>query len=375
MKKFELVIPTEWDIFDDVLAVFQSKDSVVRYAWALHPVDELSSFEHYHIGCQLSSSWEIADLLKWFKEFEQIKNNSIEKIKSTFDNYCVYLLHKTKAAVAAGKSLPVKYGGTVNFDNILGKYQESQNIDELIGKILNHEYKEYQFYMDKELVHSCVVSHELNKVKEAFSASYKSSMLGADRNTDRRQLWIYGLAGSGKTELAKYAARQYGFDDMDIYITSSGKNPFDDYMGQPVVIVDDIDSETCSPKTALKLCDCFTQSSVAARYNNKYVSAELVIFTSTKSPGSWWKRVADESTDGNIYQLYRRLNLGSWFITSDYIVQIDLYDKSGNYKKQISRPLPSDIIEKIKKPIDDDVIDDIDIIFGVVPEWVQGSFV
>ena len=73
MTKFEIVVPLEWGIetFSKIRDIIQSKCK--EYAWAQHPIDELSSFEHWHIGCTLHSNFSADSLLKWFKDIPVIK--------------------------------------------------------------------------------------------------------------------------------------------------------------------------------------------------------------------------------------------------------------------------------------------------------------
>lgn len=185
-------------------------------------------------------------------------------------------------------------------------------------------------------------------MEQAFKAQQKNELTNSSsRLGQRKQAWIFGLAGSGKTELAKETCRLHGYSDRDIYITSSGQNPFDDYKGQPCVIVDDIDAETMSPKTMLKLADCFTGSAVRARYSNKVILADLVIFTSTIAPQTWWNNLSDENTDGNVYQLLRRLNLGSWHI-EDSCFYVTMYDGQGNITASAKAELPESVLDKVR---------------------------
>lgn len=348
MTKFELIIPVEWgqDMFDKLKPVFESFGH--EYAFARHPVDELSNFEHWHIGATLSSNRTPADIFAQFKDFPQIQQNSVQKIKSHWKTYLCYILHQTKDAIAQGKSAPTEYGGNSNFEQALADYKRNGDFNELINDIVNGKVREYDYYSNRELVAQVIQSGRSVKVEQAFKAQQKNALTNsASRNGERKQAWIFGLAGSGKTELAKEFCRMNNYADRDIYITSSGSNPFDDYKGQPCVIVDDIDSETMSPKTMLKLADCFTGSAVRARYVNKVILADYVIFTSTISPQTWWNSIHDEKTDGNVFQLLRRLNLGTWKIDGNCFY-VTTYDGQGKITATARAELPEAVIEKVR---------------------------
>lgn len=351
MTKFEIVVPMDWgkNVFDMVCSVMEKNGS--DWAWAEHDVDEKSSFKHWHVGATLPSNRTPEDIYKWFTGVPNIQPNSIENIKSHWKNYLCYIMHKTKKAIEEGKSAPLAFGGSADFEKALADYKTIGECDTLIDDILHGRVREYEFFSRTDLVSAILKKGWYQKVKNAFDAYTKDSLTkSSTRTEERKQCWIFGMAGSGKTEVAKWLCRSSGYKDTDIYITSSGSNPFDDYKGQPCVIVDDIDAETMSPKTMLKLADCFTGSAVKARYSNKVILADLVVFTSTISPQNWWKKLAEEKIDGNVYQLLRRLNLGSWHIEGNNI-KATFYDGQGNMIAESVLEMPSEVMEKIANPV------------------------
>ena len=348
MTQFEIIIPTEWGVekFEQLKGVFQS--FCKEYAFALHPIDEFSNFEHWHLGGTLHSSRTFDDVFAQFSNFPEILSNSIERIKSHWKTYLCYILHQTKDAIAKGKSFPVDYGGNADFEKALGDYKKIGEFENLVNDIVNGKIREYDFYGNKTLVTEVIKSGRMTKVEQAFRAQERNALVESSTRTDeRKQAWIYGLSGCGKTELAKETCRLSGYSDRDIYITSSGANPFDDYKGQPCVIVDDIDAETMSPKTMLKLADCFTGSAVRARYSNKVIQAKLVLFTSTISPRTWWNKLCDDKIDGNEYQLFRRLNLGVWHI-EDNTFRITTFDGQGHPSGSAVAELPAEVWDKVR---------------------------
>lgn len=348
MTKFEFIIPTAWgnDVFENLKTLFAS--FCREWAFARHPIDELSGFEHWHIGGLCHSNRTPADILVAFSSVPEIKSNSLEKIKSHWKTYLCYIMHRTKDAIEKGKSAPVEFGGNADFEKALSDYETIGEMESLIDRIVNGDLREYDFYGNKALVAEVIKKGGLNKVKQAFESYGKNALTeSSTRSEERKQAWIFGVAGSGKTELAKETCRNFGYRDVDIYITSSGSNPFDDYKGQPCIIVDDVDSETMTPKTMLKLADCFTGSAVKARYSNKVILADVVIFTSTVAPQTWWNRLSDEYTDGNVYQLLRRLTLGSWHIDGSSF-NVTTYDGQGNISASAVAKLPPSVWEKVK---------------------------
>lgn len=351
MTKFEIVVNMDWgkDVFDQVCTVMENNSK--EWAWAQHGIDEKSSFQHWHVGATLHSNRTPEDILKWFTGVPHIALNSIENIKSHWKTYLCYIMHKTKKAIEEGKSAPVAFGGSADIEKALSDYKTIGECDTLIDDILSGKVREYEFYGNTELVSAVLKKGWYHKVKDAFDAYTKDSLIkSSTRSEERKQCWIFGKAGSGKTEVAKWLCRSSGYTDSDIYITSSGSNPFDDYKGQPCVIVDDIDADTMTPKTMLKLADCFTGSAVKARYSNKVILADLVVFTSTIAPQNWWKKLAEEKIDGNVYQLLRRLNLGSWHIDGNTI-NATFYDGKGEVAVTSVMDMPAEVMEKITNPM------------------------
>lgn len=351
MTKFEIVVPVEWgeSVFMDICTVMEKNSS--EWAWARHIPDELCNREHWHVGATLPSNRQVVDIHKWFTGIPNVLENSIEKIDSHWKTYLCYIQHKTKKAIEQGKTPPTEFGGSADFEKALGDYKTIGECDTLIDDILHGKVREYEFYSRTDLVSAILKKGWYLKVKNAFDAYTKDSLTrSSSRTEERKQCWIFGKAGSGKTEVAKWLCRSTGYKDTDIYITSSGSNPFDDYKGQPCVIVDDIDAETMSPKTMLKLADCFTGSAVKARYSNKVILADLVVFTSTIAPQNWWQKLAQEKVDGNVFQLLRRLNLGSWHIDGNTI-SATFYDGKGNSVAETVMDMPSEVMEKITNPL------------------------
>lgn len=353
MTKFELIIPSDKrDVFEKCLDIVKGKD--VSWAYALHPVDELSSFEHFHLGVFLKSSRTLDDLVSWFKDTGYVKSNSIQKIKSHSNTYLCYIQHKTKDAIREGKSAPTEFSCSkdLDFDKAVSEYNSHIDIDHIVDLIMLGELRECDVWGNTDMAKFLIKGNHTRTVDNAFKAFYKSMQLSANRkrevndNMDRKQFWIYGEPGIGKTELAKYLCSQCGYGEKDIYVTSSGSNPFDDYMGQRCVIIDDIGAETMSPKTALKLLDLFTSSAVGARYYNKIIAAECYIVTSTVEPFQWWKNSA-VSSDGNVKQLLRRLNGGVYYLTRTSMT-VYAYDKQGSPSGSMMVEVPAEVIEKVK---------------------------
>ncbi len=125
-------------------------------------------------------------------------------------------------------------------------------------------------------------------------------------NTEEREMevwYICGKAGSGKTTLAKFMAKQFGYQ---CYISSGGKNPFDDYKGEPCVVLDDARPSDWKFNDFLKLTDNNTSSMVGCRYYNKhFYRCKLLIITNCEPLTAWYKGLQENQGEA-LGQLTRR---------------------------------------------------------------------
>lgn len=133
-------------------------------------------------------------------------------------------------------------------------------------------------------------------------------------------IYISGVSGSGKTTYAKILASKY-YDENEIFISSGGSHPFDEYYGEKCIIIDDFRDSVLAYNDLLRLLDNNTSSNVGARYHNKSLArCELIILTSVKSPLSLYQGIDEER-----YQLYRRM---SYFKITDNYLEYMIYDRS-----------------------------------------------
>lgn len=100
-----------------------------------------------------------------------------------------------------------------------------------------------------------------------------------------RVIVMWGPTGTGKTRAA------FSFDD-DIYIKPS-EHWFDGYVGQKVLLVDEMTTQDIPISFVLRMCDRYPmQLPVKGSYS--HLDASIVIFTSNISPLHWWRWAADD---------------------------------------------------------------------------------
>lgn len=116
--------------------------------------------------------------------------------------------------------------------------------------------------------------------------------------------YIVGPAGSGKSTLARWLAAQFSTEAP--YISSSSNDPLQDYLLEPVIILDDLRGESFKFSDLLKLLDNYVPSSVKCRYKNKAIDAKYLIITSTRRPEQLYNENVF-TKDDNLDQLKRRI--------------------------------------------------------------------
>ncbi|HEM3653703.1 TPA: plasmid replication protein, partial [Streptococcus suis] len=125
-------------------------------------------------------------------------------------------------------------------------------------------------------------------------------------------LYIQGKPGIGKSTLARDISLavkdRLVLEGLrgDIYSAGS-KNPFDNYYGEEILILDDLRKDSISATDWLKLLDPINSARMSARYQNKLVVPRLIIVSAYMSPKEFFGQI--ESEDLNQY--LRRINYSS----------------------------------------------------------------
>lgn len=355
MTKCELIFTSS--MYDQI----QSKiDIIERLGWKYilsdeHPIDDMCKHLHKHLGITLPSNRTLEDIAKLL----EVKNNQIEKIKSQWKTYVVYILTHLGQD---GKTVlePKDYKTNIldlNVDELINEKKLLMRIDTLIDDIIDCKFTEFDYHKDIALVKYVTKNSSLSKmVIAAFKEQerqkyikYNKAQNGGEEIMRKEVFWLYGDGGVGKTSYAKWYATFHG---MDFFLTSGGKNMFDDYIGQPCIIIDDID-RLCSDgnfscKDLLKLLDPYNHSYTGCRFVNKFIDAPVIIVTASINPSEFWKScIKDNDTiKGGEYQLTRRLS-GSLYFKPDKGIYIYTYDAFG-YCSNLKNPIITIYPEEIK---------------------------
>jgi ATP-dependent protease HslVU (ClpYQ) ATPase subunit len=119
-------------------------------------------------------------------------------------------------------------------------------------------------------------------------------------NRDMKVLYIYGETGIGKTTFAKQFADMM---KMSYFVSGSSNDTLEGYMGQDIIIFDDLRADSFKYHDFLKLLDNHTNSLTKSRYYNKAIDCKFLIITSIKKPNELYQNRTQE----DLLQLYRRI--------------------------------------------------------------------
>jgi hypothetical protein len=105
------------------------------------------------------------------------------------------------------------------------------------------------------------------------------------------EIW-WGNASAGKT----YTVYSM-FGDSNIYMKKPcGGRWFDGYTGQPVLLLDDFDSDHANIQEVISWCDRHTNR-LSVRGGSVPSQWTTVIFTSTTDPKDWWPNESENKRE------------------------------------------------------------------------------
>lgn len=353
---FEIVFPCDKPItlsdgstrlwsWDDIRAVCEAHNC--RYILARHPRDtnpcpNACTFDHIHCGINTTSDNTYDNIAKWFG----LATNSVNKIKGRFEStYALYLKHyNAKYDDGTNKpSIPdcdIYFNFKLDYDKLIGNIETADASENILLDIANGRIRRYEF---KDKLSDAFRLKYDSKIKVALDIWNDKKMRG-ENAMNKRVVWIYGVAGVGKTELAKYLAKVQGYT---YYMSDSGTNPFDNYADEPCLILDDVGTDNLNGKVVLKLFDPHNKCFTKARYYNKAIDAELIIVTSSIDPRSFWDKCRNDfGTNGAWEQLTRRLNGGVYHMLSKTSMECTMYDNSGSNSVSAKVDVPDDVTNK-----------------------------
>ncbi|MGF2053984.1 Rep family protein [Vagococcus fluvialis] len=300
--------------------------------------DGITIKPHLHIMLRFENARSMDQVAKEIGELPQ----TIEAWNDNYYNGFSYLLHET--ASAENKHIYDSNEVVANFDfnkemikiRTLASTDFKEN--HLPARVINSlidEIKEGTKTKEEveELISGSNLAKYTRKIEAACNyARSKRQQAWHDemRNKEKKisVFYYYGESGSGKTRFAKEYAKSYS---DKVYITGSSNDPFQNYNGEDVIIIDELRHDTFVYSDLLKILDPYNFESMgSSRYHDKALMASTIIITSPYSPNDLYSLIKKnnknmDSKVDSFKQLARRLSLVTHFSMS--YIEIAFYDE------------------------------------------------
>ena len=262
------------------------------------------------------------------------KMQYIEKWDGEANNGFAYLLHRTAKARAEGKYQYDPSEVTANFDfpalirqietglkqNHAPK-ETGYKIDELLNAL-------YAGIMSKEEVERHMTGAQYGRYRRQVEDIWRKRLQNladewraemAAYSKAIQVIWIYGVAGVGKTRMAKAYAEKLG---QSYYITGSSRDLFQNYKGEHTLMIDELRPNVMRYQDLLRIMDPYgAQVMAPSRYYDKALACNVIIITTPYDPPTFYvANYVNQVPDGSD-QLMRRITL-SIRMTQDRIEKI-----------------------------------------------------
>ena len=286
-KKHCEVVSNQEYIKVDIQEVLRSKKSIKQWAYILHDKDDTKP--HYHIYLNFGkTSVEFADVANWFG----VPENFVSEVKGRKTDMLLYLTHGNDSQTNKHQYDPKEVIANFDFEGEIA-----------VSKVLGN-FEKFSYAQQLQYVNSMSVSEKPKAyatLERLWKLHCQCLVLHPDRNIE--VMFIHGKGGTGKTYYAKKLCEKLGYDYC---ISSSSNDPFQDYLGQSAMILDDLRDKAFEFEDLLKILDNNTSSSVKSRFSNKVFNGKLIIITSTV-PLEFWYYSYRYNMQDTLYQLYRRV--------------------------------------------------------------------
>lgn len=272
----------------DIQEVMMTHKTIKHYAYILHDKDDTRP--HYHIYVNFGNSGvDSADVAKWFG----VPENFVNKIRGRRTDMLLYLTHGQDNQKHKHQYSPSEVVANFDFELEIEK-------SKILGNFEKYSYAEQLKYVDGLAVSE--KAKAFSQLEKLWRLQCQCLSLTTDRSIT--VVFVCGKAGAGKTYYAKKLLASFGFDYC---ISSSSNDPFQDYLGQKGMILDDLRYMDFELPDLLKILDNNTASSVKSRFANKVFNGEMIVITSSV-PLRYWYPQYRFNKDDTLEQLYRRIN-------------------------------------------------------------------
>lgn len=298
--------------YDDIINTVKNWNKGKRFLYYIkdHNNESDDINPHYHVVIRFNSPTPFDDIKKIFPY------GDIETAKS-IKNCVQYLVHMNDLS-----KTQYNFDEIITNDNNINKYRYQSAInqllrlDDFIHKIEIGEIREYN--LTKSIPVEIFTNYK-NKILNALEYYRRKVMTDKDRNIN--VMIFSGDTGTYKTTYAKQYAKN---TNKSICISSSSNDPMQDYMGEDILVLDDLRDTDFKFHDLLKVLDNHTKSTVSSRYSNKAFIGDTIIITTSQPISEWYFNEKKEDKE----QLYRRIPTQFQFTKQS--IKIFVYDENAH---------------------------------------------
>lgn len=343
---------------DSILEVIKQHKMIKLYAFILHDKDTDDNGElvkpHYHVYLNFDTGNATEEsVAKWFGT----DKHTVQRIKTSRELVLKYYLHWGKT----GKHQYSIDEMVCNFDleSYLAKKAAKNSLDDTLEKCGNGTITPYN--LAKNIDSITYAKHE-PKIERAMKYYDQQNLLSGNDRASCTNYWVWGESGAGKTTICHMFCEN---QNLSVYQTTPGNDPFSKYARQQAVIVDDLrPSKPFMFDELLRLLDPNYSRTVHSRYHDKVLYCSSMFVTSIMSPVSFIHDFFLPEQESPI-QLYRRI-AEVWHVKKDVITisEYDVNSKKFVEKACVDNPVP-DYIAAHKS--NDSKIDSVSVIRALKP--------
>lgn len=206
------------------------------------------------------------------------------------------------------------------------KEKESEKIKRIINDILSGKIREYQ----RSEIGDYFLMKYKKKINDAFEIQRGRILNNPNRSI--QVIVLQGCAGAGKSTFCKAWAKIH---NKSICFSSSSNDPWQDYRGQDIFVIDDFNPLKISVQDMIKAIDPYVNTTISSRYHNKAFIGDT-IFICTNSDVLFWY-----STESKELQkaFYRRIKYVMCFdqmkpdFIAHYTVKKIMFRNSAEYEQ------------------------------------------
>ncbi|OYS47865.1 hypothetical protein CBF87_03160 [Limosilactobacillus reuteri] len=289
---------------------------------------------HFHVALVFNRRVLVSVAAKAFhdsSEHFEIFTKRGTSTKMAAINVMLYLCHRTKNSVKKYQydlnTVTANFNYVRYVENVQSNYDGFQLLDQVSAGLLDYE-KAKDILRSKGAKIFLRFSNKLDDIQDDFEKREYEDWVRTKKQVGKplKTVWLSGPSGLGKT---RYAVDFAQANKLSYFVTSGWRDPFENYNGQKVLILDEIRPHSVNYQDLLQLLDPYNfEKMLSARYHNVLFISDVIIVTSVYSPLDFYKelRVSDKKID-TFDQLNRRLGSIAFFAGNE-VQEIQYFRKA-----------------------------------------------